>query len=392
MKDLLSRSRELSSYTSSLRREFHRYPELGFQEFQTAEIILRELSQWEEFTVQSGVAGTGVLASLAGGKPGKTVLLRFDMDALPVREDTGAPYASQHEGLMHACGHDGHMAIGLTSARLLAESRQAIAGQVKILFQPAEEGLGGALKTIESGVLDDPRPDIVLGMHLWNEKPLGWLGISDGPVMSASETFRIVIRGKGGHGAMPHEAIDPIVASAELISALQTLLSREVHPLDSAVISVCTIRAGEAHNVIPAEAVLSGTIRTFSPETRTQLLERFHALVAGVAGAYRCQAEISIEDISPAVTNHPEIAAAVRAAARELFAPGVLDESYRTMASEDMAYFLQDLPGCYSFVGSSNPEKGLTAKHHQPDFDFDEDALVIGTALMTGAALRLLRF
>ena len=390
MNDLLGSARELFPYLRSLRREFHQVPELGFQETKTAEIILRELSHLDGFRLQSGLAGTGVAADLKGEKPGRTVMLRFDMDALPIREETGAGYASRHEGLMHACGHDGHMAIGLTAAKLLAESRRELAGRIKILFQPAEEGLGGALKTIQAGVLENPRPDLVLGMHLWNEKPLGWLGISDGPVMAAAETFRIQIRGRGGHGAIPQEAIDPVTTLAEVIGALQTLVTREVNPLESAVISVCTVRAGEAPNVIPAEAELTGTLRTFSPGTRAQLLKRIPSLVADVAAAHRCQAEIAFEDTSPAVINHPEAAAAVRETSRELFPGGDPDRGYRTMASEAMAYYLQEVPGCYFFVGSSNPEKGLTAKHHQPDFDFDEDALVSGAALMTGAALRLL--
>ena len=239
-------------------------------------------------------------------------------------------------------------------------------------------------------MLENPRPDYLLGMHLWNEKPLGWLGISDGPVMSASETFQIRIRGKGGHGAKPQEAIDPIVASAGVINALQTLISREVHPLDSAVISVSTIHAGEAHNVIPAEAVLSGTIRTFRQETRKRLLERFHTVVNELAAAHLCQVEVTIEEISPAVNNHPRVASVVRQTARELFPAEEVDENYRTMASEDMAFFLRDLPGCYTFIGSANPARGLDAKHHQPNFDFDEAALVSGTALMVGSALNLL--
>ncbi len=391
MKDLLDQVSAAITYSSALRREFHRHPELGFQEFHTAEIILRELSRWEGFKVQSGLAGTGVLATLEGDKPGKTVLLRFDMDALPVQEETGAEYASEIDGLMHACGHDGHLAIGLTTARLLAEHRREFTGTVRILFQPAEEGLGGALKTIQAGVLEDPRPDYVLGMHLWNEKPLGWLGIGEGPVMAASETFRIRIRGKGGHGAKPQEAIDPIVASAGMINTLQTLISREVHPLDSAVVTVSTIHAGQAPNVIPAEAELTGTIRTFSPETRKRLLERFQSTVEDVAAAYRCQVEVSLEDTSPAVINHPEATRVVRHTAQGLFPTMEVDENYHTMASEDMAYLMQDLPGCYAFIGSANPARGLDAKHHQPNFDFDEDALLSGTALMTGSALNLLK-
>ena len=390
MNELLSRVNEIYPYTVALRRELHRRPELGFQEFQTAEKLLIELSQWEGFSIQSGIAGTGIVASLAGGKPGKTILVRFDMDALPVNEDTGADYSSENNGIMHACGHDGHMAIGLTAARLLSESRQELSGRVVFLFQPAEEGLGGALRMIKEGVLESVKPDVALGMHLWNEKPLGWLGISDGPVMSASETFRITIRGKGGHGGKPHEAVDPIVASAGVISALQSLPAREVHPLDSSVISVCNIHAGEAHNVIPGEVALGGTIRTFRQETRDLVLKRFREIVTGVAQAHLCQAEIELEKISPAVQNDPEIAEIMRQTARRLYPEAELDDSYQTMASEDMAFFLQEVPGCYSFVGSANPKKGLDAKHHQPDFNFDEEALKTGVALIVGGVNDLL--
>ena len=382
MNDLLSRVNELFPYTRAVRRELHRHPELGFQEFQTAEKILSELSQCEGFSIQSGIAETGIVATLEGGKSGKTVLVRFDMDALPVTEDTGADYSSSNQGVMHACGHDGHMAIGLTAARLLSEYRQELRGRVVFIFQPAEEGLGGALMMIREGVLDSVKPDAALGMHLWNEKPLGWLGISDGPVMSASETFQITIRGKGGHGGKPHEAVDPIVASAGVISALQSLPAREVHPLDSSVISVCNIHAGEAHNVIPGEVALGGTIRSFKPETRDLVLKRFREIVTGVAQAHLCLAEIKMEKISPAVQNDPEIAELMRQTARRLFPEADLDDSYQTMASEDMAYFLQEVPGCYSFIGSANPEKGLDAKHHQPDFNFDEEALKTGVGLI----------
>ena len=390
MNELLSRVKEIFPYTVALRRELHRHPELGFQEFQSAEKLLKELSQWDGFSIQSGIAETGIVASLAGGKPGKTILVRFDMDALPVNEDTGADYSSETDGIMHACGHDGHMAIGLTAARLLSESRQELSGRVVFLFQPAEEGLGGALRMIKEGVLESVKPDVALGMHLWNEKPLGWLGISDGPVMSASETFRITIRGKGGHGGKPHEAVDPIVASAGVISALQSLPAREVHPLDSSVISVCNIHAGEAHNVIPGEVALGGTIRTFRPETRDLVLKRFREIVTGVAQAHLCQAEIALEKISPAVQNDPEIAEIMRQTARRLYPEAKLDDSYQTMASEDMAFFLQEVPGCYSFVGSANPKKGLDAKHHQPDFNFDEEALKTGVALIVGGVRDLL--
>jgi len=390
MNKILSQVDQVFPYTSNLRREFHRQPELGFQEIQTAEIILRELSKLDGFSIQSGIAETGIVALLKGSSPGKTVLLRFDMDALPVTENTGVEYASQNKGVMHACGHDGHMAIGLTVAKLLAENYHDLPGQIKFIFQPAEEGLGGAQRMIEAGVLEDPKPDIVLGLHLWNEKEIGWLGISDGPVMSASETFQIEIKGKGGHGGKPHESIDPIVAAANIITSLQSLVSREVPPLDSAVITVSSIHGGETHNVIPEFVTLEGTIRTFTETTRQLVLERFHQMVDGIAKAHLCSAEIKIIDISPAVTNQPDVAEVMRQAAVSLFPEAELDTNYQTMASEDMAFLMQDLPGCYSFVGSANSALGLDAKHHQPDFNFDEEALKTAAALLVGAVNRFL--
>ena len=390
MSSYLSQVRALFPYTRDLRRDFHQHPELGYQEFRTAEVILRELSKLEDLIIESGIAGTGVMGTLKGGKPGKVILLRFDMDALPVKENTGVDYASVYDGLMHACGHDGHMAIGLTAARILHEGRQDLPGTIKIVFQPAEEGLGGAKGMIEEGILSDPRPDITLALHLWNEKPLGWYGIPDGPIMSASETFQIRVIGVGGHGGKPHESIDPIVAAAGIINTLQSVVSREVPPLDSGVITVSSIRGGEAFNVIPEEVILTGTIRSFTKETRKLLLERFHEIVEKTAAAYMCQTEITIEDISPAVINHPDIAAVVRRTADELFPEGMIDVLYRTMASEDMAFMMQDIPGCYCLIGSADPKKGLDAKHHQPEFNFAEEAMTHGTALLVAVVQALL--
>ena len=389
MTSILSQTEELFPYTRDLRRDFHRHPELGFQEHRTAEIIVRELSNLEDMVIQAGVAGTGVVGTLQGGKPGRVILLRFDMDALPVIENTGVDYSSENEGLMHACGHDGHLAIGLTTARLLHEGRENLPGTIKFVFQPAEEGLGGALAMVKEGILSDPVPDVTLALHLWNEKPLGWIGITDGPMMSASETFQVLITGKGGHGGMPHEAVDPIVAAAGIINALQSVVSREIPPLDSGVITVSTIHGGEAHNVIPEQVTLGGTIRSFTKETRDLLLKRFHEVVEGTAAAYLCRARITIEDISPAVNNDPKIASVLRRTAGELFPQAIIDQGYRTMASEDMAYMMQDIPGCYCLLGSANSEKGLDAKHHQPEFNFDEQALTQGAALFVSAVHEL---
>ncbi len=386
MLPLMEEAADLFDYTQILRRDFHQHPELGFKEVRTAGIVAREL-QALGLEVTRGVAETGVVALVEGAHPGPTVLARFDMDALPITEQTGAEYASQTPGVMHACGHDGHTAVGLTVARLLNAHREELAGTVKLVFQPAEEGLGGAPRMIAEGILENPRPDLALGLHVWNEKPVGWLGITPGPVMAAGEIFAIQITGKGGHGAAPHQTLDPVLAAAHVITALQSIVSRNVSPLETAVVTVAAIRGGEAFNVIPSSVEMKGTIRTFQPEVRQQVIERFHQIVRGAAEALGCQAEIDLQNLTPAVVNDPHITAQVQQIARQLLPEASLDLTDRTMGSEDMAYILQRVPGCFFFVGSANPEKGLDAAHHHPRFDFDERALPQAVALMTAAIL-----
>jgi amidohydrolase len=341
--------------------------------------------------VTAGVAETGVIGLLEMVHAGPTVLLRFDMDALPIQEETGTEYASINPGVMHACGHDAHTAIGLTVARLLNERRFELGGLVKLVFQPAEEGQGGALRMVQEGVLENPRPDVALGLHVWNYMPTGWLSVTPGPVMSASEDFRVVLTGKGGHGALPHTAIDPIYAAAQVIAALQSITSRNVSPLDSAVVTVTALHAGEAFNVIPQSAELKGTIRSFTPEVRSLVLERFQQVVAGVAQALGCQASIDLREVTLAVSNDPSVTARVEQLARLLFPDAEIAQDYRTMGSEDMAYMMQDLPGCYFFLGSSDPDAGLNAPHHHPRFDIDERVLPRAAALMAAAAVDYLR-
>jgi amidohydrolase len=386
--EYLKIAEEQFEYTRLLRRDLHRHPELGFQEFRTANIIAREL-QACNLEVTSGVATTGVVGLLEGGRPGRTLLVRFDMDALPIQEQTRAEYASINPGVMHACGHDGHVAIGLAVARLLAAQRQDLPGTVKFVFQPAEEGLNGAESMVAAGVLENPRPDIALALHLWNHQPYGWLGIAPGPVMAASEIFTIKMIGEGGHGALPHHTIDPVVASAQVINALQTIVSRNVAPLGTAVVSVTTVHGGDAHNVIPSQVDMSGTIRTFDPETREMVLRRFRQVVENTAAAAGCRAEIDTQMLTPAVINQPEIARQVSDMAQAVFPQCRVDRQFQTMGSEDMAYMMQEIPGCYFFIGSADTERGLDAPHHHPRFDFDERALVQGVALMVAAIHRL---
>lgn len=390
MPEFLQEAESYFDYTQDLRRDFHRHPELGFQEIRTAGIVARELSQLG-IEVSSGVGKTGVIGILEGDHPGPTVLVRFDMDALPIEEETDAEYASLNPGVMHACGHDGHTAIGLTVAKMLNNRRAQLAGSVKLVFQPAEEGLGGARAMLADGVLGNPRPDLTLALHLWNEKPYGWLGVTPGPAMAASETFSVQLIGSGGHGASPHLTIDPVLAAAHVTTALQSIVARNVSPLDTAVISVTSIQAGEAFNVIPSTALLKGTIRTYLPQVRHLVLERFRDVVTGVSQALGCRVEIDLQEVTPAVINDPQVSARVQQVARRLFPEAELSTTERTMGSEDMAYMMQDIPGCYFFIGSNNSARGLNAPHHHPKFDFDERALPRAAALMAAAACEFLQ-
>lgn len=390
MTDFLAEAQALFEYTQNLRRDFHAHPELGFQEVRTAGIVARELTGLG-LEVHIGLAETGVVALIEGARPGPVVLARADMDALPIQEETGAEYASQNPGVMHACGHDGHTAILLTVARLLHTHRDELAGTVKLVFQPAEEGMGGAERMLAAGLLENPPVDVALGLHLWNERPLGWIGAAGGPVMAGAEYFKIRVRGKGGHGAAPHLAVDPLLAAAQVVSALQGIVARNVAPLETAVVSVCTIHGGEAFNVIPPEVEMTGTIRTFEAAVRARVLERFEKTVRSVTDGMGCQAEIELTRLTPATINQPESAARVQAVAGRLFPQGELDSGgYTTMGSEDFAFVLEKAPGCFFFVGSANAEKGLDAGHHHPKFDFDEQALPRAAALMAASVADLL--
>jgi amidohydrolase len=390
MPDFIAEAQELFEYTRFLRRDFHQHPELAFQEVRTAGVVSRELNALG-LEVHSGIAKTGVVALLEGERPGPVILLRFDMDALPIVEETGAAYASQNRGVMHACGHDGHTAIGLSVARLLHEHRQELSGTVKLVFQPAEEGFGGAEGMVAEGVLENPKPELTLALHLWNHEQVGWLGISNGPTMAAADILTIKINGKGGHGAMPHEALDPVLAAGHVITALQSVVSRNVPPLQTAVISVTMLRAGEAFNVIPPQVEMQGTIRTFDPEVRQLVIQRTHQVVEQTAAALGCGSEVEVKSLTPAVINEPGIADRVAKSAGFVLPGSQVDLNFRTMGSEDMAFMMEKVPGCYFFVGSANHARGLDASHHHPKFDFDEDALPRAVALMATAAYDLLK-
>ncbi|HIE37766.1 MAG TPA: amidohydrolase [Anaerolineales bacterium] len=367
------------------RRDFHMHPELAFEEQRTAGIVVEHLERLG-YRVRRGIAKTGVIGVLEGGRPGPVVMFRFDMDGLPVTEETGAEYASRVPGRMHACGHDGHVALGMGLAELLAARREEMAGTAALLFQPAEEGGNGAEVMVQEGALENPRPDVFLATHVWIEKPVGTVDVSPGPVMAAAEKWTCTIHGQGGHGALPQQAVDPIVAAAYVVTGLQTVVSRNVNPLDTAVVSVGSIHGGDAFNVIPPEVQMTGTIRTYQPATRETVLQRVREVIDGVATACGAHAELEITPLTPPVINDPEVVEVVRRAAEAVVGPEQVGSGERTMGSEDAAFFMEEVPGCYFFLGAANAERGLTAPHHNPRFDFDEESLVLGLTILAEAA------
>jgi len=385
---LFELAKENFNYSVSFRRDFHQHPELGFQEIRTSEIIAKELMNFG-FLVKKYIGKTGVLGVLKGTSVGPTLLLRFDMDALPIQENNNTDYISKNDGIMHACGHDGHMAIGLTIAKILSSSRDQINGTIKIIFQPAEEGLGGALATIEDGVLENPRPDYCLGLHIWNEKPLGWIGSNSGAMMAGADTFEIILNGKGGHGGLPHKTIDPIVSAAHIITSIQTIVSRNISPFDNAVVSFGSIKGGSTFNVIPDTVYLSGTIRSFDPQIRLEIIQKLENISKSVGEGMGCKVEFSVNEVTPAVINNSKVASDLQQVIHRVFPSFSFDMDCKTMGSEDFSLFLNQVPGCFYFVGSANPEKNMIYGHHHPKFDFDEEVLPIAVASLLGMIVQL---
>ena len=373
------------------RRYLHQHPELSFHEEQTSRFVAEKLRDLGIET-HTGIATNGVLGILRGARPGKTVLLRADMDALPIEELNDVPYKSQTPGVMHACGHDAHTAILLGVARLLSERTGEFAGTVKLAFQPAEEvAPGGAKPMIEAGVMENPHVDAAFGVHMAQELPAGTIGITPGPLCAAPDFFVATIKGLGGHAARPHAAVDPVVVAAHCIVALQTLVSRETNPLRPAVITVGQLQAGTVSNVIPEEAVLRGTVRTFDEETRQHIAKRLGEVIEGIATAMRATASVEYIFGYPPLINDVAMTGLVREVVTDLLGPDRVLEREPGMVGEDMAYFLQQAPGCFFQVGTNNPERGLIYGHHHPRFDIDdEQSLPVGVAAVTSVALRYL--
>lgn len=375
------------------RRDFHAHPELGYNERRTGTAVAERLTE-QGYAVTRGVGRTGVVGLLEGLKQApeassetdaRALLYRADMDALPVQEENEVAYRSQNDGVMHACGHDAHVAIALGVAAQMARERAALRGHLKFAFQPAEEGGKGAVAMIEDGVLESPKISAAIGLHVWNNFPVGTVGIYAGPMMAAVDEFELMIQGRGGHGAMPQQTIDAIVAAAQVVTALQTIVSRNVSPLDAAVVTVGKFTAGTAFNIIADTAHLRGTVRTFNPETNEKIPEMFERVIRGVCLSLGATYQLDYKRQTPPLVNNEEICELVADCAAEVVGRErvIRDESVRTMGGEDMSYFLEQVKGCYFFLGTRNESRGLTYPHHSPRFDIDESALATGVEIMT---------
>jgi amidohydrolase len=361
----------------ALRRDLHRHPELSFEERRTAQIIAEHL-QAAELEVRTGVAGTGVVGILRGGRPGRTIAWRADIDALPLTEPGNAPYISATPGVMHACGHDGHTAIGVALAQILSTRRADLPGTAVFIFQPAEEILGGARPMIDAGVLEDPYVEEIYGLHLTTQLPTGKVQVRAGALLSAASAFAIEVRGRGGHGAYPHLAVDPITAAAHILIGMQHLVTKEVPAQEMALITIGQMQAGTKNNIIPENAVMRGTLRTFGDDLHLKILERLGAFATDMARTFRAEAELTLDPMScPAVVNHAKQTAFVRCCTLPELGADAIVEGSPAMASDDMCHFLRARPGCYFRVGVA-PAHGRPAPHHAPQFEMNEDGLAVG--------------
>ena len=374
----------------ALRRDFHRHPELSLQEHRTAEIIAARLHK-AQLEVRTGIGGTGVVGILHGDQPGRTIAWRADIDALPLTETLDAPFASATNGVMHACGHDGHTAIAITLAEILAARRAEMPGTAVFLFQPAEEVFGGAKPMIDAGVLDNPSVEEVYGLHLTTQMPVGQISVRPGPSMASADFFDVEVQGKGGHGAYPHLSIDPITVAANILLGMQNLVSREIAAQEPAVLTVGQIIAGTKHNIIPVTAVMRGSLRTFNQVIRDQVVERLGTFVTNIAHAYQAEAHLSFQGAGcPPVINHAAQSTFVHQCAVDAIGADMVIHGDLVMASDDMSLFLEQRPGCYFRVGIA-PVSGPPRPHHAPEFEMNEAGLPVGLRVALAVMLKALQ-
>ncbi|VBB04988.1 peptidase m20 [Lucifera butyrica] len=369
-----------------LRRHFHTYPELSTKEFKTQERIMKELAAIG--LVCRPIAKTGVIAEIKGSKPGKTVAIRADMDALELFDECGKTYQSQNPGICHACGHDGHTAMLIGTAKILTAISGQLAGNFRFLFQPSEEILpGGAQIMIEEGALAGV--DAIIGAHLWEPLKVGTIGVSYDRLMAASDRFSVTVKGRGGHGSMPHQTVDSLLVGAQLAVALNTIVSRNIDPLKPAVVSLGTFKAGETFNIIPDTAFLTGTVRSFEPSIRSTVFERIEQIIKGVCETYGAAYQFEKALGLPAVVNNPECSKAIAAAGEKVLGRSNVLTINPVMGGEDFSYYQEKIPGAFFFIGVGNPEKGIIYPQHHPKYDIDEDALLYGMEILVAAAVKL---
>lgn len=369
----------------ALRRDFHRHPELGFQEHRTAGIVAERLRALG-YEVATGIGGTGVVGRLRGGRPGRTVMLRADMDALPLTEEQESPYRSTVPGAMHACGHDGHVAILLGAAALIADRRDELAGTVCLLFQPAEEGLGGAKAMIEDGVLERFGIERAYGLHLSSKHPTGLLGFRAGPMYASSDSIEIEVLGRGGHGSAPHDTVDPILVAAEFVTSVQKVVSRFVDPLEPAVVTVGKIAGGTTHNIIPRTCSMLGTVRAFSSAVRERMPERIERVLRACCDASGAAYRYDYLWRYPVTANDPDQTAYAQDLATRIFGEERVFHADALMGAEDFSFFAERVPACFYTLGVASDAR-TSHPHHSGLFDIDEAALPSGVAMMTALAL-----
>jgi amidohydrolase len=371
---------EMKDWLVEVRRTIHMNPELGFEETQTSELVAGWL---EKLGLQTrrGMARTGVVGLLKGSKDGKTVAIRADMDALPIEEASQVPYRSKVEGKMHACGHDGHVAILLGVARLFSSVRERVQGNIKWIFQPAEEGGGGGRVMVEEGVLENPGVDAIFGAHLFPDLRIGKVGIHEKEGLAATDRAIIKILGKGGHGAYPHLSRDPILAAGHLITQIHSIVSRSISPLDSAVVTIGKVSGGTAFNIIPDEVELLGTIRSLTPKVREELKSRLEEVTRGIARSFDLECRFEFQYGYPALVNDPEMSHLVASACSEGIGSENVNFLRPSMGGEDFAFYLQKVPGSFFRLGCKNEEKGMVHPFHSSRFDIDEDVLPLGVEM-----------
>jgi len=374
------------------RRDFHMHPELSNREERTARVVAERLKALGLDEVKTGVARHGVVALLKGGKPGPVVAVRADMDALPINETIDVPYKSKNPGVKHACGHDVHTTVALGVAEVLSKMRGEISGSVKFIFQPAEEGAppgeeGGAGLMIKEGVLENPKPSAIFGLHTEPNVQAGQIGYHSGPAMASSDTFQIIVRGKGAHGAQPHNGIDAVVVAAECVLALQNIRSRRIDPLEPLVITVGTINGGQRFNVIAGEVKMTGTMRTHNEQVRERAIAMMRETLRNVTAAYGATFELNFEGSNPVTYNEPSLVEETLPTMRRVVGQSNLVALKPFMPAEDFSQYQKIVPGFYYFLGVGNRARGITAGWHTPEFDVDEESLVVGVKVMSNVVL-----